>query len=151
MRFLLLLLLPIALLLYIRLSPMSAERWHVDPLVAERPTTPNAYLLRDDGGDAPALILQASPARVAESLEQILANTPRVTRLAGSASQGWVTYVQRSRIMGYPDAISIRLTPVGDGTRVDIFSRSRFGYGDGGVNAARVTRWMTRLEAALTP
>lgn len=151
MRYLILLLLPIALLLYIRLTPMSADRWHVDPLVAERPTTPNAYLQRDDGGDAPALILQAPPARVAESLEQMLANAPRVTRLAGRASQGWVTYVQRSRIMGYPDAISIRLTPVGDATRVDIFSRSRFGYGDGGVNAARVTRWMTRLEAALTP
>jgi hypothetical protein len=36
-----------------------------------------------------------------------------------------VTYVVRSRIMGYPDAISIRLHEDGDVTRVDIFSRSR--------------------------
>lgn len=151
MRYLLLLLLPVALLLYIRLSPMSVDRWHVDPSTAERPRTPNAYLVRDSDGDAPALMLQASPEAVADALNRVLATAPRVSRLAGRAEDGLVTYVQRSRIMGYPDAISIRLSPEGDGTRVEVFSRSRFGYSDAGVNAARVTRWMDRLEASLAP
>lgn len=137
------------MLLYIRFSPMSEERWHVDPATAERPSTPNAFLQRDENGDAPALILSATPEEVGAALERVLSTAPRVSRLAGRASDGLVTYVQRSRIMGYPDAISIRLSPQGNATRVEVFSRSRFGYGDGGVNAARVSRWMTRLQAAL--
>ena len=139
------------LLLYIRLSPMTADRWHVDPASAARPGTPNAYLLRDTDGDAPAARFAAPPGRVAQALDQMLATAPRVTRLAGSAAEGHVTYIQRSRLFGFPDAISIRLTPDNGGTRVQVFSRSRFGYGDGGVNAARVSRWIDHLQAALTP
>jgi uncharacterized protein (DUF1499 family) len=151
MRYLLLFLflLPVASMLYIRHSSMSVERWHVDPATAPRPGTPNAYLLRDIDGDAPAAMLAAPPEAVAAALDRVAATAPRVTRLAGSAAGGHVTYVQRSRIMGYPDAMSIRLSPVGDGTRIEIFSRSRFGYSDAGVNAARVARWMARLEDAL--
>jgi uncharacterized protein (DUF1499 family) len=152
MRILLILLVLVAgLLLYVRLSPMDPGRWHVDPETADRPGSPNAYLLRDDDGDAPALLLAAPPDRVGAALEAVITAAPRTTQLAGSAAEGWVTYVQRSRLMGYPDAISIRLTPVAGGTRVSVFSRSRFGYGDAGVNAARVSRWMERLEAALAP
>jgi uncharacterized protein (DUF1499 family) len=62
--------------------------------------------------------------------------------IGGSPAEGHMTYVARSRIMGFPDAISIRLVPVGEGTRMEIFSRSRFGYSDMGVNAARVERWI---------
>ncbi|MGI3185025.1 DUF1499 domain-containing protein [Nioella aestuarii] len=149
--FLALLLSLAALLLYIRLAPMQAGRWHVDPSTAERPSTPNAFIMRDEGGDRPAVVLLASPQTVGAALETMLASAPRVTRLAGTAEDGFVTYVQRSRIMGFPDAISIRLSPTGEGTRIEIFSRSRFGYSDGGVNEARVTRWIARLEAALTP
>jgi len=67
--------------------------------------------------------------------------------IAGSAAEGFVTYVVRSTLMGYPDAISVRLTAEGDATRLEIFSRSRFGYSDMGVNAARADRWI----AAATP
>jgi len=138
-------------LLVIRLAPMPPDRWHLDPSMAERPGTPNAYLLRDRDGDGPSMLFAASPAAVAQALDQMLATAPRVTRIAGSAAEGLVTYVQRSRILGFPDAISIRLTPENDGTRVEIFSRSRFGYGDAGVNRARVIRWMDRLGQTLTP
>jgi len=152
MRLLILLLcLAAAGLLYIRLSPMSEARWHTDPATAPRPASPNFYALRDGDGDGRAPILPAPPEEVATALEALMAATPRVTRLAGDPQAGHVTYVQRSRLMGYPDAISIRLTGVEGGTRLDIVSRSRFGYGDAGVNAARVTLWVARLEAALAP
>ena len=48
--------------------------------------------------------------------------------------------------MGFPDAISIRLMPEGAGTKLEIFSRSRYGYSDLGVNAARVAAWIAALE-----
>jgi uncharacterized protein (DUF1499 family) len=62
--------------------------------------------------------------------------------IAGDLAEGHMTYVARSRLMGFPDAISVRLVPVGEGTRVEVYSRSRFGYSDMGVNAARVERWI---------
>jgi len=146
------LLLAAALLLYIRLAPMAAERWHVDPATAPRPSSPNAYILRDGDGNGPAAILPAPPAETAHALQAMLEAEPRVTRLAGDPAEGHVTYVQRSRLMGFPDAVSIRLEPSGqDATRVTVFSRSRFGYSDAGVNAARVDRWMAALAAALGP
>ena len=150
MRYLLILLALIAgLLVYIRLSPMDPGRWHLDPRTAPRPSTPNAWIVRDADGDAPTARFATSRAETARALEAVIAAAPRVARLAGSASEGWVTYVQRSRLLGYPDAISIRLSEEGGETRVEIFSRSRFGYGDGGVNRARVTRWIEALSAAL--
>lgn len=152
MRILILFLVLVAgLLLFIRFAPMAPERWHVDPGTAPRPSTPNAYLLRDRDGDGPAPVLPAPLAEVAMTLESMLAQAPRTFRLAGSAAQGHVAYVQRSRLMGFPDAVSIRLSPEGNGTRIEIFSRSRFGHSDAGVNRARVTRWMEQLRTALTP
>ncbi len=136
-------------LLYIRLAPMDVARWHVDPRTAPRPNTPNAYLLRDDNGDGPAARFDAPVAQVAAVLEQIAANAPRTVRLAGRPADGFVTYVQRSRLMGYPDAISFRLDEVDGTTRISVFSRSRFGRSDFGVNEARVTRWMAALAARL--
>ena len=129
---------------------ISAAAIHADRTFAESMELDAAELPHGRSRDD-AWALAASPDRVAEALESVTAGAPRTTRLAGSAAEGWVTYVQRSRLMGYPDAISIRLTPVAGGTRVSVFSRSRFGYGDAGVNAARVSRWMERLEAALAP
>ena len=141
------------LLLYVRLAPMDAESWHVDPATAPRPASPNAHVLRDgDGADGPPAFLTAPPGSVARALQAAVDAEPRVTRLAGAPSDGHVTYVQRSRLMGFPDAVSIRLDAAeGGGTRVTVFSRSRFGYSDAGVNAARVARWMAALEAALGP
>lgn len=136
-------------LLYIRLAPMQVGRWHVDPLTATRPATPNAYLLRDADGDAPAARFDVPLPQVAAALEQVAAAAPRTVTLAGSAEGGFVTYVQRSRLMGYPDAISIRLTHEDGTTRVSVFSRSRYGRSDLGVNQARVTRWMAALAARL--
>jgi len=140
-------------LLYIRLAPMDAESWHVDPATAPRPSSPNAYILRDaERADAPAPVFPASLAETARALQAVVAGEPRVTRLVGDPNEGHVTYVQRSRLMGFPDAVSIRLEAADEGgTRVSVFSRSRFGYGDGGVNAARVNRWMAALSEALGP
>lgn len=146
------LLLAAALLLYIRLAPMTADRWHVDPATAPRPSSPNAYILRDgEGADASAPVLPAPPAETARALQALLDSEPRVTRIAGDLAEGHATYVQRSRLVGFPDAVSIRLTAEGVGTRVTVFSRSRFGYSDAGVNAARVNRWMAGLSGALGP
>ncbi len=51
-------------------------------------------------------------------------------------------YVQRSRLMSYPDTINVRFIALGNSTStLAIHSRSQIGYGDMGVNLARIRLW----------
>ncbi|MGB3764761.1 MAG: DUF1499 domain-containing protein, partial [Ornithinimicrobium sp.] len=76
---------------------------------------------------------------------------PRVRVLAGSAADGFVTYVQRSALMGYPDYVSVRFVGVdAEHSTLAIFSRARYGSSDMGVNEKRVRRWMQETQSALT-
>jgi uncharacterized protein (DUF1499 family) len=57
-----------------------------------------------------------------------------------------MTFVARSRIFGFPDAVTVEVRALpGGGSTLAIFSRQRFGSGDGGVNEARVKRWLRKL------
>jgi uncharacterized protein (DUF1499 family) len=132
----------IAAAVYFRAVPMPAETWHVDPSDAIAPASPN-YELRQ-GATAP--VIPAPMPDVAARLDAV-AEAEGARVIAGAAIDGFVTYIARSARMGFPDAVSVRLSPEGDGTRMEIFSRSRFGYSDMGVNAARVARWID----AVTP
>lgn len=136
--------LTLAAAVFIRLAPIDVARWHVDPETATPPTSPNYSLIAGGGAaaiDAPTLAVAGRLQEIAE------AEGARV--LAGSLGEGFVTYVVRTRIMGYPDFISIRLVPEGDTTRMHIFSRSRYGYSDLGVNTVRVHRWLTAARGEL--
>ncbi|QBX99971.1 DUF1499 domain-containing protein [Rhodophyticola sp. CCM32] len=128
---------------FMRLAPMPPEIWHLDPAEVTSPETPNFVLMRGD--EAP--IFDGTVDGLAAMLD-VIARGDGARLIAGSVAEGHMTYVQRTRLMGYPDAISIRVRDMGGGrVAVDIFCRSRFGYSDMGVNERRVNRWL----AALTP
>ena len=132
--------------IYFRNAAMPADVWHVDPAAVTPPASPN-YELRV-GDRAPVFDV---PPEVAAARIDAVATAERASMIGGSLAEGHMTYVARSRLMGYPDAISVRLTPVGQGTRVEVFSRSRFGYSDMGVNAARVDRWVALVRGMEGP
>ena len=134
--------------LAIRSAEMPAETWHVDPTRAVRSGNPNDYLL-GPGGDGPPLTSTLAPPALATRLDVVALAEPRTERIAGDPANGFVTYVQRSAVMGFPDAISVRVEPEGAGSRLSIWSRSRFGKGDLGVNRRRVERWLAALDPAL--
>ena len=52
--------------------------------------------------------------------------------------------------MGFTDDIVVRITPAGAGSRIDLRSSSRNGRSDFGVNAARISAYLTALRAATT-
>ena len=54
--------------------------------------------------------------------------------------EGRIEAVARTPIMGFREDVAIRVTPDGDGSRVDIRSSSRYFESDLGSNAARVTK-----------
>ncbi|QXT38771.1 DUF1499 domain-containing protein [Gymnodinialimonas ceratoperidinii] len=128
----------LAAALYVRLAPVDTARWHVDPETVTPPTTPNYVLLAGDR----AVAIDAPSLSVAGRL-QAAAEAEGATLVAGSLGEGFATYMVRSRLMGYPDFISIRLVPEEETTRLHLFSRSAYGRSDFGVNTARAQRWLT--------
>lgn len=135
-----------AVLIYVRLAPSDPAVWHVDPLDPAITQTGNGFLLRADG-DAESPEYPLSPDVMMARLDTVAQATERVTRLAGSVAEGHITYVVRSKIMGYPDYVSVRAIPAGEtGAQLVIWSRARFGGSDHGVNRARIEAWLAALE-----
>jgi hypothetical protein len=128
---------------YVRLAPHDVERWHRQSAaqgMGEIKSASGFVWRQAIQGDSTALLAKLDAAAVA---------TPRTTRLAGGVEEGKVTYVTRSRLMGFPDysTIGIYDGPAGDGTGpyLEINSRLRFGRSDLGVNRQRVKGWLSGL------
>lgn len=127
--------------------------WHLDPLTAATPTTPNSYRVAppsertDRDADAPSF--SAPVDDLAQAFDAVALGDDRVEVLAGSADDGFVTYVQRSAFFAFPDYISVRFIETEKGSTLAVFSRSRFGRSDLGVNKKRVTRWLAQVASAI--
>lgn len=130
--------LTIAASVYVRLAPITAADWHVDPEEVTPPSAPNFALL----AGTRAVTIEAPALAVSGRLDAI-AQAEGAQVIAGSLAEGFVTYVIRTRIMGYPDFLTIKLVPEGSVTRLHIYSRSRYGLSDLGANTTRTQRWLT--------
>ena len=83
------------------------------------------------------------------AVQEAVAREPRLKQVEAHAAQGTLRYVQRSKIMGFPDTINVKVVPMANGgSAVLIYSRSQIGKGDTGVNLARVKRWSDLIVAA---
>lgn len=129
---------------YVRLAPSDAARWHEDPRLVARPASPNFHLIRMVGGDAMPRVFARSPATLAQNLYDI-ALADGAVLLAGSVASGHMTFVSRSRMMGFPDYTSVLVEQAGEGAMVLGFARARFGHSDLGVNKARLDRWLAAI------
>ncbi len=62
---------------------------------------------------------------------------------------GRIEAVARTLVMGFREDVSIRVTPDGEGSRVDIRSSSRYFESDLGSNAARVSKLIDDINSAV--
>jgi len=138
----------------IRTVPSDPAVWHVDPLTAPVSETPNSYRVAPEGlSDQPidmvAPIYAIDAATLAAAFDAFVMGQPRVERLAGTVEEGWITYIQRTEQLRFPDYISVRFYDLEDSglATLALYSRSRFGYSDMGVNAARVQSWLTSIQS----
>jgi uncharacterized protein (DUF1499 family) len=121
----------VAFLAYIRFAPLSVERFHVSISATENMDMKGAYI---------RIVPNTSGAM--EKLENTLKALPRTSLLAGSVAEGHVTYVTRTKWMGFPDYTTIEQS---DDT-IKMFARLRFGSKDMGVNAARLRKLIKALD-----
>ena len=141
--------------LYVRVATVAHDpnEWHVDPFTIERPNTPNNYYVApqsmvDADVDLEAPVYSASAEVMATAFEQYVLTQPNVSLVAGGAAESAFTFVQRTPVLRMPDYISVKFINFEDGgSTIAIFSRSRFGYGDMGVNKARVDLWLQSLAS----
>jgi hypothetical protein len=131
-------LLVLAGLAWIRLAPNDPARWHVDPAAASDPGRKGVKLRHD---------MTLPPDQALAAFDAVARRHPRTRPLAGSVAQGHVTYVVRSLVFGFPDYVSARAEPAGDGAVLHILSRLRFGGSDMGVNGARMAAWLAVLPS----
>ena len=115
---------------WVRLAPSDPARWHV---------AVNGQQDADFPGGVRRVLMGDRQAFV--RLDAIIRATARTRVLAGSVSDGRVTYITRSAVWGFPDYTTVEL-------RTDalvIYGRLRFGRSDFGVNRARVEGWLAAL------
>jgi Protein of unknown function (DUF1499) len=63
--------------------------------------------------------------------------------------EGHIEAIAQTPIMGFREDVSIRVTPDGDGSRVDLRSASRYFESDLGSNAARIARLIDDINTAV--
>ena len=142
----------------IRRAGDDSAVWHLDPLTSTGTGNPNWYRLvppdadvdRDPKRDGEAPVYTQSSSEVAAAFDEFVRAEANVEVLAGSTADGFVTYVQRSTLFGFPDYMSVKFIDRPDGgSTIAIFSRARYGRSDLDVNEKRVTRWVDGTTAAL--
>jgi uncharacterized protein (DUF1499 family) len=137
--------------LWVRFAPDDSYV-NAEPLEAPGTGNPNSWRVGPEGSgpqplDATTPAYSGSPAYLAATFDAFAMAQPRVKRLSVTDDDLCVTYIQRSRIMGFPDYFSIRFLDLGNGkSGVAAFSRARYGRNDFGVNRARVENWLAALD-----
>ena len=95
---------------------------------------------------APPVFAVGAP-DLARAFAKIMASEANVEQV--DVDDGGLTrrYVQRTKILRFPDTICVRFIDLGEGrSTIALYSRSQFGLSDFGVNRARISRWLEKLE-----
>lgn len=127
----------------------------IDFATLQRTTKPNQYLLCPNDlcrayiDDLPPLYGATVP-ELRSAWEALVQAEPRVTELRRDAEGTQIDYVQRSRLLRFPDLITVRFIPIGERrSTLAVYSRSIYGEGDMGVNKARIRDWIAKLNKVL--
>ncbi|WP_299545867.1 DUF1499 domain-containing protein [uncultured Tateyamaria sp.] len=115
----------VGLLAFVRFAPSDPARWHM-------PITETNSRNMMGGSIRVTEVSEAALARVDAAARAL----PRTDVLAGSVDDGRVTYVTRSKWIGFPDYTTIEYS---DGL-LKMHARLRFGRSDFGVNRERLER-----------
>jgi len=135
----------IVAILTVRLWPLDVSTIETDAFSATALETPNYFINSDEEG---GFNLDAD--ELAQGIQTIIMATPRMKQVSITADGRNQTYVARSAVFGFPDFISVSIKGNSDGSSsVKLFSRSRFGYSDLGVNKRRVLGWLADIRADL--
>ena len=121
------------------------------------PSRPNWWLLAPEGlcrAATPTLIapvFAAPPQTLADVVKGAILADPRTRLVEDDAERLRFAFTATSRVLRFVDDIDVAILPQGAGSStLALYSRSRVGYSDLGVNAARGQRILARITERLT-
>lgn len=133
----------VAFMGYVRFASDDPNRWHRDPVGKTATKAINDFVVAPAGGDMESPVYDMTPEALMTAFQRMALAQPNTTLLG--ERDGFATYIQRSKVMAYPDYISVRAVPADGGAQLHVYSRSRYGRSDFGVNKARVSAWLKKL------
>lgn len=133
------------------LSGCSDPARSVNFKTLQLPSTPNYYLVCPQGycqsASQVSSTYRLSAAKLASQFVHWIQQQPRVRLVASDLATMQYTFIQRSKIFRFPDYIYLQFIPLSDETAtLAIYSRSKYGYSDMGVNRKRVQSWLRHLK-----
>lgn len=116
------------------------------------PTSANFYLLcpldycqAKASKDSP--VYNVSVDKLMQAWHKMIKQQPRTTVMFSEHANKQFGYVQRSKYLRFPDFIQVKFIALNDKqSTLAIYSSSRYGYYDFGVNQKRVKSWLKQLE-----
>lgn len=117
--------------------------------------SPNDYLVCPKGYCKAADMLSPTynvPAhQLQTSWQTMIDKQPRTCLVKKDAALQQFIYEQRSFLFRFPDYITVQFVPMSnDQSSLMIYSASKYGYSDFGVNEKRVTRWLADLKQIIS-
>lgn len=134
----------------LRVTGHDPAVWHVDPTQTERTGRDNDFLAAPAGTTVAETDEVLAPKAIAPRdllflFDSIARNAPRTKVIGGSVEDLHITYMQRSPLFAFPDYVSVKAVESAEGAALVIWSRSRFGYSDLGVNRERIEGWLAAM------
>ena len=132
-------------MVYIRNANDDPRVWHIDPEGAAWTGKRNNFKVSPEGDDKvhKSPVFEMSAAELMTNFQKMALEQPDTVLLG--ERDGFATFVQRTKLMQYPDYISVKAVDVEGGSALFINSRSRFGNSDGGLNKKRILSWLKKL------
>lgn len=127
------------------------ERSAVDFATIDTTGRENAYLvcppdLCGQDPDRASPVFPFPPTDLRNIWFSMIGAEPRTDWVASNEDIQQYDFVQRTRLMRFPDTITVRFLPLNGGrSTLAIFSRSHYGQKDFGVNKERIDGWLAVL------
>lgn len=132
----------VAFLIFVRLVPDRVAQVHLDPML-DGATSPNSVAMRPSD----ALVYATTPEALFDTTKAYLVERLGAVEVANGPDPLHASFTIRSRVLRYPDDVSIKVVAVDGGVGLAIYSRARLAGYDWGVNRARVDGLVAHLAA----
>lgn len=127
----------------------------IDFATLEKTSKPNQWLVAPKGlltqetADAEAPFFSQDAETVFAAVLNVVSNLPRSADIKSDKSAMTLSYVATVPVFGFKDDVDIAVLATDSGSTLAIYSRSRVGYSDFGVNQRRVESLLEAISAAL--
>ncbi len=126
-------------------KPTNFQTLKLNPNPNQHLICPESLCIEEKQTESPAFDIPVD--RLKSIWASMLAEQPNIEILRTSADGNSQDLVQRTRLVRYPDIVSVEFFKTGETqSTLAIYSRSIYGRSDFGANKTRIDAWIARLK-----